>query len=377
MLNYFTAERGFSFDNENVQMITATGAPGTSGDSQTVGVGSIYMDAASGDFYKKNTAGAGAANWDRMATLGDIGTGISWREPSRVKDDNVFANLAAAETELNDTGTPGNIGGVDSDQFVDGDRILFTAITGEAKNIFIVTGTPGSGATLVEDANTATAGDATFITEGTSAGFTFVFNGTDWILIGQGALTEVGFIQAFIGKPTDGNVLPQYTSNNHIADNDSLTVALGKIDDVLGAAITVTGNVISISEDVYDAIRSLDAWSAGVQVKKTNLGVTVQVIQDAALVDVAAHIKWTVNYRDASNNIRSVVYEVTHDGVDAGADATTTDENAYAIVKIGSAIMGLTVAFVLTGVAGAQALELRVTSTTAVDVRSIREIIQF
>jgi hypothetical protein len=172
-------------------------------------------------------------------------------------------------------------------------------------------------------------------------------------------------------------VLPQYTSNNHIADNDSLTVALGKIDNVLGAAITATGNVISIGESVYDAIRSLDAWSAGVQVSKTNLGVTVQVIQDSALVDIAAHIKWTVNFRDASNNIRSVVYEVTHDGIDAGADATTTDENAFAIVRIGSAITGLVVSFVLTGVAGAQALELRVTSTTAVDVRSIREIIQF
>jgi len=377
MLNYFTAERGYSFDNENVQMITATGAPGTSGDSQTVGVGSIYMDAASGDFYKKHTAGAGAANWDRMATLGDIGTGISWREPSRVKDDAVWANLAAAETELNDTGTPGNLGGVDSDQFVDGDRILFTAITGSNKNIFIVTGTPGSGATLVEDINLATAGDATFIQEGTSAGFTFVFNGTDWILISQGALTEIGFIQAYIGKPTDGNVLPQYTSNNHIADNDSLTVALGKIDAVLGAAITVNGNVISIGESVYDAIRSLDTWTAGVQVAAVQLGLTTQVILDSALVDIAAHIKWTVNFRDASNNIRTVVYEVTHDGIDAGADATTTDENAYAIVKIGSAITGLVVSFVLTGAAGTQALELRVASTTAVDARSIREIIQF
>ena len=94
-------------------------------------------------------------------------------------------------------------------------------------------------------------------------------------------------------------------------------------------------------------------------------------------MDVAAHIKWTVNFRDASNNIRTVVYEVTHDGIDAGADATTSDETAYAIVRIGSSITGLVVAFVLTGAAGTQALELRVTSTTAVDVRSIREIIQF
>jgi len=377
MLNYFTAERGYSFDNENVQMITATGAPGTSGDSQTVGVGSIYMDATSGDFYKKHTAGAGAANWDKMATLGDIGTGISWREPARTKDDAVWANLAAAETELNDTGTPGNIGGVDSDQYVNGDRILFTAITGSNKNVFIVTGTPGAGATLTEDANLNTEGDAIYIQEGTNAGFTYVYNGTDWVLISQGALTEIGFIQAYIGKPTDGNVLPQYTSNNHILDNDALNVALGKIDAVLGAAITVNGNVISIGESVYDAIRSLDTWSAGVQVASVQLGLTTQVILDSALVDIAAHIKWTVNFRDASNNIRSVVYEVTHDGIDAGADATTTDETAYAIVKIGSAITGLTVSFVLTGAAGTQALELRVASTTAVDARAIREIIQF
>lgn len=377
MLNYFIAERGFGFDNENVQMISGTGAPGTSGDSTTVGVGSIYMDAGSGDFFKKHTAGAGAANWDKMATLGDLGTGISWREPARTKDDATWANLAAAETELNDTGTPGNIGGVDSDQYVNGDRILFTDITGSNKNVFIVTGTPGAGATLVEDTNLATEGDAVYIQEGTNAGFTYVFNGTDWVLISQGALTEIGFIQAYIGKPTDGNVLPQYTSNNHIADNDSLTVALGKIDDVLGAAITVTGNVISIGEDVYDALRSLDAWSAKTHVEKVSLGVTTITVIDSVLVDVAAHVKWTLNIRDGATSIRTRVSEVTHDGVDAGADATALDFANFAALKVGPTPTGLVIAFALVGAGGTQAIELRVTSTTSVDVRSIREIIPF
>lgn len=377
MLDYFRVERGFSFDNQDVQMITDTAAPGTSGDSTTVGVGSIYMEATTGDFYKKKAAGSGTDKWDKMATLSDIGTGISWREPARTKDDQTWANLAAAETELNDVGTPGNIGGVDSDQYVNGDRILFTDITGQNKNVFIVTGTPGAGATLVEDSNLATDGDAIYIQEGTNAGKTYVFDGTNWVLINQESLTEIGFIQAYIGKPSDGNVLPQYTSNNHILDNDDLTTALGKIDNVLGAGITVNGNVISIGQSVYDAIRSLDDWSAKTHVETAQLGLTTQVILDSALVDIAAHIKWTVNFRDASNNIRSVVYEVTHDGIDGGADATATDETAYAIVKLGSAITGLAVTFVLTGAAGTQAVELRVASTTAVDARAIREIIPF
>lgn len=377
MLDYFRAERGYSFDNEDVQMITGAGAPGLSGDSTTVGVGSIYMNATTGDFFKKHTAGAGAGNWDQMATLSDITTGISWREPARTKDDQVWANLAAAEAELNDVGTPGNIGGVDSDQYVDGDRILFTDIAGENKNVFIVTGTPGAGATLVEDGNAATEGDAVYVEEGTNAGRVYIFNGTDWILINQASLTEIGFIQAYIGKPGDGSVLPQYTSNNHILDNDSLTVALGKIDAVLGAGITVTGNVIAISQSVYDAIRSLDAWSARTHVERESLAVTTLTVIDSVLVDVAAHVKWTINIRNGATSIRSRVTELTHDGVDAGADATLIDFANFAALNVGPLPTGLTITFALTGAGGTQAIELRVLSTTAVDVRTIREIVPF
>lgn len=371
MLSYFIAERGFGFENENVQMISGTGAPGTGGDSTTVGVGSIYMEAATGDFYKKHTAGAGAGNWDKMATLGDVGSGISWREPSLVRDDTLYANIAAAETAAN----VGDL--VDGVTIAASDRLLFSNLTAGNENIYIVSGSSGAW-TFTEDTNLATEGDATYIQQGTSAGFTYVFNGTDWVLISQGALTEIGFIQAYIGKPTDGNVLPQYTSNNHIADNDSLTVALGKVDAVLGAAITVTGNIITIGQSVYDAIRAIDAWSATVHVDSVSLGVTTITVIDSVLVDVAAHVKWTLNIRDGATSIRSRVSEVTHDGVDSGADATQLDfTNFAALNSIGPLPTGLTIAFALIGAGAAQAVELRVTSTTSVDVRAIREIVPF
>lgn len=71
MLAYFETERGFSID-DLVKLITGTGAPGTSGDSTTVGVGSIYMDQTGGGFHKKITAGSGTNKWEELGEAGDI-----------------------------------------------------------------------------------------------------------------------------------------------------------------------------------------------------------------------------------------------------------------------------------------------------------------
>lgn len=178
--NFFLMRRGAEVDN--ITWIVTAGPPGGSGDADLVPLGSYAVDKNNGKFYQKSTAGTGADKWEELVNLRIVRENDSWRQPARVKDDSAYANLAAAEAVLNDITTPGNIGGVDSDQFVDGDRILYTNITGENKNIFTVNGTPGSAATLVEDVRAPqVVGDVVLITDGFSAGRFFQYDTAgDW-----------------------------------------------------------------------------------------------------------------------------------------------------------------------------------------------------
>ena len=99
----------------------------------------------------------------------DGATGGSWREPVVVKEDINYLNLAAAEAAMNG-------GTVDGISMTTGDRILYTDIGGENKNVFIINGTVGAGATLVEDTNTITVGDTVYVNEGTHAGKVFSYD---------------------------------------------------------------------------------------------------------------------------------------------------------------------------------------------------------
>jgi hypothetical protein len=99
----------------------------------------------------------------------DAATGGSWREPVIVKDDAVYTDLTNAEGSM-------NTGSVDGIPVTGGDRILYTAISGEPKNIFIINGTPGAGATLVEDTNTVSHGDTVYVNEGTNENNVYSYN---------------------------------------------------------------------------------------------------------------------------------------------------------------------------------------------------------
>ncbi len=228
----FEVRGGFSIGGVN--FIAGAGAPGGAGGfPDAAPKGSFYADETNGQMYLKKAAGTGADKWIRMQSKDDMDMallGLSWRTPAKVRDAGVYADLATAQTAMN-TGT------IDGIPVVANDRILFEGITGAAKNVFIVTGTPGSGATLVEDSNTASKGDALYVLEGTSAGKQFVFNGTDWVMQGSASETELAFLRAFMGKPGNGNVAPEYSSTNIVTNGTDLKTAIGALDAAAGAAI--------------------------------------------------------------------------------------------------------------------------------------------
>jgi hypothetical protein len=166
-------QTGVELDN-GTHLIPLTGTPG-GGDSDVVGAGSIGLS-DNGNVYHKTTIGSGADKWQIFESAGTS----SWREPVLVKDDSVHASLAAAETSM-------NLGTVDGESVAEGDKILYTAITGENKNIYTITGTVGAGATLVEDANNAaTLNDVVRVDSGTSALRGFYFDGTNWVDLNSG-----------------------------------------------------------------------------------------------------------------------------------------------------------------------------------------------
>lgn len=422
-LQFFEIEGGLLHNGASV--LAGSGAPSGTGDTATVGIGSFYQDTSSGEFYVKKTAGAGASNWTRMALSTDLSTSISWREPVVVAD--------TSSTTL-PTGTAGNTTTVDSVTISDGDRVLFANLTSN-DNIYIYDQTAG---TFSEDANSATDGDMVYVQDGTDAGKTYNYNGTDWVLANQSSLDEEGFIRAFIGKTGAGNELPTYSSQNYVTNGDSLETAIGDLDTQVktnaddistettnrqnadtaiqseldttqtGSGLNADGtysangsaNYISSATSLKNADNLLDAQlkstqddldtletsSAVVSAKldrarteSSATAVTTAATVDSVLVDSVAACKWTVHVQgnaggDADNKI---VVEVlgTHDGTSA-ADATAADYNVYAKLRMG-AITALQFSVDVSGTGAAQIMRLRVQSTMSCDVRAIRETIEF
>lgn len=72
-VNYFDAERGFSIE-EITNIIPVDGPPGVSGDSTTVGPGSMAMDYSTvpAGLYVKRLAGAGVDKWSKLADMRDL-----------------------------------------------------------------------------------------------------------------------------------------------------------------------------------------------------------------------------------------------------------------------------------------------------------------
>lgn len=378
--------------------------------SDNAPVGSKCIDSATGLEYRKKTAGAGETTWVRNASVDDIAlanNGESWREPADVKDDTTYTNLASAETAL-------NTGQLDGVAIVEGNRILFTDITGANKNVFIVTGTPGSGATLVEDTNAPSHNDTLMINKGTSADNEFHYNdvSSSWVNSGANGSNEDGFQNVYLGKPTLGSSLPQYTSQNKIANNDNLTVAVGKLDaealvqatnhtnqnitingisTAVNAIETSLGNVggdgvyvprttsnyidanATIDEDLTDLDTQIKANADAILATggaNTSNGVTAITPVDEVLVDDIKMVRWMVHVQQGTK-VTTFEVDATHDGT-TGADASNVDFTKYARLKIGGNIAGLRVNCALNGSGATQEMQVRVKANASVDVSTTR-----
>jgi len=251
----FQAKLGFS-DN-NVSYLSGAGVPGGDASYQdTAGVGSYYTNVTTGDKYTKHSAGAGTANWVRLTTTIDASAASnsdSWREPVTVRDA-VNTTTAAAVIEMNAADT------LDGIAIALNNRVLLSEVAGGAgPNVYIVGGSTGAW-TLTEDTNAETAGDTLQVLSGTSADQIWFFDGTVWGYIGSSSSADDANIRAFIGKGAAGGELPAYTSNNYVANNDSLETAIGKLDAQSSLNATAASNASTAASNVQ---AELDATQTG------------------------------------------------------------------------------------------------------------------
>ena len=247
--DFFRVERGIELD-ELVQILQGAGAPGFAGDTALAPVGSTYQDNETGAVYSKFLAGSGLDKWQKLASESyvnnAVGATVSWREPALVRD-NVATTLP--------TGTASAPIVIDGVSITDGQRVLFGAISaGAGKNVYVYNQTTG---TFVVDINQETIGDAVYIQSGTSAGKTFIFNGSGWVQSDQSSLDEIGYLRSFIGKSAAGNEMPTYSSTNFISDSTSLETAVGALDAQFGPNVSA-GNYVVPANKTNANIQALD-----------------------------------------------------------------------------------------------------------------------
>jgi hypothetical protein len=248
-LDFFRIERGLELD-DSVQYLQGIGAPGAGGDTAAAQIGSVYTDNTDGALYTKIAAGTGLDKWQKMASEtyvnNAVGATVSWREPVVVRD-NVATTLPVG------TATQPIV--VDGTSVTNGQRVLFSAIVGGAgKNIYVYDQATGL---FVEDANAESDGDAVYVQGGTSAGKTYIFNGSAWVQSDQSSLDELGFLRAFIGKDAAGNEMPNYTSTNFVVQSSSLEAAVSALDAQFGPDVSL-GNFIDPADSTNTNIQSLD-----------------------------------------------------------------------------------------------------------------------
>jgi hypothetical protein len=342
-------------------VLVGNGAPGGDTSYQDAAkLGSIYMrnDAAGNNLqvYFKCQDTNSVADWKVIASkdyVDAIAQGLSWRVPARVLDATAYADSAAFPT----TGT---INGV---TLADGDRALFTnvAASGES-NVWIwdATGTSWS-----EDSHPETDGDAILVTEGTSAETQWVYDGTNWVLFNSAAgNAELGYLRAFIGKATAGNVMPTYSSTTNVSQSSNLQTAVGALDAAVGSRAAYTEqNYITNGQAVAASLDALDVALKNVAdqdlvVSATNVDASGTVTLDSIPVAQATQSKWLVQVRENTTPANRRGLEVH-----SFTDGTTADYTQYGILKLGALIAGFGLAVDVSG----GNLRLRLTANNPVD----------
>lgn len=389
---FFDIEKGLQIDSSSAYL-TGSGVPGATADTDAALVGSHYTNTADGGVFAKTVAGAGTDKWKKIATEEFAGqqSGIDWKDSVRCATDAALPAYTQAGAGVGATLTADAVGvlTVDGIAMVLGDDVLVkdeAASPGDADHgLYEMTteGTAGVAFVLTRRTDADEDGEVTAslqvpVEEGTvnldsywslTTNNPIVVDTTllNFVKIADAdTQSELGFIRTFIGKTAAGAETPTYSSTNFVINATSLETAIGALDAQLG---TTQSDLDTAELDILKA-----------RTESAQANVTVITTIDSVLCDDVSLAKWSVMVEgnllaDAALK-RAVEIFATHDGHinGAGADATDSDYTVYGKLKMGN-IVGLVFTVDVSGAGVAQVMRLRVTSTTAVDVRAIREVV--
>ncbi len=299
--SFFQIYRGLEID-ETVQYLQGAGAPGA-GDSGNALPGSVYTDNLNGDIWTKITAGVGVQHWSKMASEtwvnNNISGTISWREPAVVID---------TTTTTLPTGPAAGV--IDGVTLVDGDRVLFSGLSG-VPNVYIYDSTSEA---FTQDINSLSQGDTIYIDSGTNGGTRWTYNGTAWVRFDSASLDELAYIRAYDGKPAAGNLAPVYTSTSIVTQGSNLTVAISALDAELGAGVS-TGNFISAADSISVNLQAVDT-ELGANVTNGNYILAVNKMNgniqalDTAIGAPTGTGNWVTNAQHVNGNLLALDTEI-------------------------------------------------------------------
>lgn len=355
--DFFRILRGLSID-ESSQVMTGTGTP-SGADQNSAPVGSLFLESDSATnqlniWFKFQSTTSTVADWAQLASKGYVDTqavsGITWKNPAVVE---------APGTSTLPTGTAGNPIVVNGVSVTNGERVLFSGLTTNP-NVYVYTQSTGLFSVAPDLATPAEVGAAVYVAGGTTAGDTYVYNGTAWVLIDQADQTAIAYLRTFVGALASGSAPPNYTSTNIVSQGSNLVAAISALDLDIGAApAAITGStIISPTNTVNQNIESIaqTVVDNGLQGKATAVVTSTPLDSvKAVAVKYLAHVEQV----GSTSNVRAYEIYVAHNGV-------TTDLTRYATLAFGTAPVGLDFTASLTG---GDTINLSVISTTSVNVR--------
>lgn len=262
-LDTFKVLGGFGIYNQGSYLSGDSAPGGDSGLQDAAKTGSLFQRTDNAKVYVKVATNNNTSDWVELPNINTVISlinssmpGISWREPADVADTTTYADVAAAESAANSNNT------IDGVAITTGFRVLLTDLTSGNENVYVVTGT-NSNWTFTEDTNEATSGDEVYIKSGTNAGNLFSYDGTEWVVqSGVSINNELGYLRAYTGKLSAGNVVPNYSTTNFVTQGSSLTAAISELD---GNVYTTVGNRtyttpewITSSQSITASLQALD-----------------------------------------------------------------------------------------------------------------------
>lgn len=364
-----TAENGNK--NGGIQILFGSGAPGgDTGEQDDAPIGSGYFR-TDGKLYTKITDTNTTADWELKAATAALG---NWR-PERV-DALTGDVLGAGNTDP--TSWTDNDDGTDDSAFTIGNYVL----DGNC-DLWEITGISAPNITLAAAAS-APATDDMFAVRyympdpaGQENQAIVTYDGSACIKVADVDWEIANAIYLTAGYAA---------ANGTIAASENVNSAIQKLDgnqqDIQSASGLAqgdvnygafTGDILTDNQTSKQLFQEVENELDQLTTKEAT-GITAAVTLDEVNVDDVCSVQWLVcTFEEATPaNKKSGIVHAMHNGT-ASADATTTDDTVYGVIRVGSNY-NVQVSTDVNGAGASQTMRLRIASSTAGITATCRRI---